>query len=287
MHTLCSNVKCRKLLPPDKPGWSCDKCKSLTPACSVWYVYHRPIELRRKQTNMAVVSHFHWNSEKIFEWKENLVKLCYPSVLVKIFSPFTTAMSRQRLLFRVQFRRKLVTNFAPYFSSPKTPECSLVSKNIYFKSHKLFRDFRMSTQVQTTMGNFSEYWPKPRAILINRFNALEYLPSQNSIRLRGIRFLTWFIYNSRVVGIPVLRIFCRSPAETSKKCMYLNYCLHMRSLVFRRRLQVAPNQHLHCSFLFTVDTKDVFFTKLDAYFLLDLRETYSLISFAYKLRWTK
>ncbi|XP_046842250.1 GATOR complex protein WDR24-like [Xenia sp. Carnegie-2017] len=35
VHTLCSNVKCRKLLPPDKPGWSCDKCKILTPACSV------------------------------------------------------------------------------------------------------------------------------------------------------------------------------------------------------------------------------------------------------------
>ncbi|XP_028401189.1 GATOR complex protein WDR24-like isoform X2 [Dendronephthya gigantea] len=35
VHTLCSNEKCRKPLPPDKCGWTCAKCKSLSPACSI------------------------------------------------------------------------------------------------------------------------------------------------------------------------------------------------------------------------------------------------------------
>ncbi|CAB4010843.1 Hypothetical predicted protein [Paramuricea clavata] len=34
-HTICSNAGCRKPLALDKCGWSCAKCKSLTPACSI------------------------------------------------------------------------------------------------------------------------------------------------------------------------------------------------------------------------------------------------------------
>lgn len=35
IRTICSNDGCKKPLPPEQCGWSCEKCKSLTPPCII------------------------------------------------------------------------------------------------------------------------------------------------------------------------------------------------------------------------------------------------------------